>query len=214
MIASKQLRSSAPYVATRAILNELAELGPRRYTILVRATMRYPVIVRRALARRPDRGVGAYVVRLAPFVALSAELRSMLGDTRGIDLARRVTQTVAVAIQRSLYHRVRGRPLETFADAHAVNRTTGLFRYIEYADITRTPDRYGFTVTRCRFFDAFTLMGAPWLTEAFCRSDEIVFNELAPAIRFRRLPVLQSTIGRGGTTCSFQFKEFKDDLAS
>jgi hypothetical protein len=195
------------FVVGRALLPALAELGARRYLLMARAAARYPGIVRRASAQRPDAGVRAYVRALAPFVTLAHELTRLLGDERGTALALRATESAAVALQRSLYRRMRAPSLSTLTEVHARNRTVGLYRYIEYAGITRTAGAYDFRVTRCRFHEAFTLMGTPWLTQAFCRSDEVVFNQLATTIRFRRLPVLPDTIGRGGDSCSFHFDE-------
>jgi len=62
-------------------------------------------------------------------------------------------------------------------------------------------------ITRCVFHETFRDMGIPWLTEAFCRSDEIVFNEYSPSMKFHRgTEETKNTIARGGSRCVFVFE--------
>ena len=49
-------------------------------------------------------------------------------------------------------------------------------------------------------------MGDGALTLAFCRSDETVFNEYAPIMRFHRGSSPVNTIARGAPRCAFIYE--------
>ncbi len=74
-----------------------------------------------------------------------------------------------------------------------------------HADVTVAPNRYDYRVTRCRFHEAFMAMGVPELTRAFCESDEVVFNDYSPGLRFDRAG--RGTIARGAQDCTFRFEQ-------
>ena len=83
----------------------------------------------------------------------------------------------------------------------------GFIRHNDNSRIRTDAGAYRFGIVRCRFHEAFRDMGAPGLTEAFCRSDEVVFNEVLPTqMRFHRGADARNTIARGGDTCVFVFE--------
>lgn len=54
-------------------------------------------------------------------------------------------------------------------------------------------------------------MGAPALTEAFCRSDEVVYNEYSPDVVFHRGSEAPNTIARGASRCQFVFDRVRSN---
>ncbi len=82
----------------------------------------------------------------------------------------------------------------------------GFIRNNENDGIQRGDRVYSLHITRCRFFETFRDMGSAGLTEAFCRSDEIVFNEYSPQMRFHRGHEQPNTIARGSKRCTFIFE--------
>lgn len=76
----------------------------------------------------------------------------------------------------------------------------------ESAMAERTRDTVALYITRCRFLECFRDMGNAALTEAFCSSDETVFNEYSPSMRFHRGTHAPDTIARGAARCTFIFE--------
>jgi hypothetical protein len=83
---------------------------------------------------------------------------------------------------------------------------SGLLRRNEHTVPVVTPERVEFRITRCCLYEAMCAMGVGPLTQAFCRSDEVVFNEYLPAMRFHRDDAESNTIARGATDCGFVFE--------
>ena len=52
------------------------------------------------------------------------------------------------------------------------------------------------------------------LSPFFCRSDEIVFNEYLPQMRFHRDDGAANTIARGAKTCGFVFERARAQRGS
>lgn len=56
-----------------------------------------------------------------------------------------------------------------------------------------------FVLNRCFYLDMLTAYGAPELTPAFCKMDDLVYSQLAPEIIYTRT----TTLGRGDDCCDF-----------
>ena len=185
--------------------NLKAPLGLGRYAFLFRLALRWQVYLARYADPEDDEGLREYKRKLVWFVMIYHELRPRLGDHEALRVALEVTRSVAVLVQRSLY-RAPGNPsLSGLIVLHGRLRGKGLFRHIEYADVKVDHNRYEYRVTRCRFHEAFTAMGVPELTQAFCESDEIVFDGYARGLRFHRAG--RGTIARGAEDCTFHFEQ-------
>jgi hypothetical protein len=72
--------------------------------------------------------------------------------------------------------------------------------------IRRSDHAVALNITRCRFHECFRDMGNAAITLAFCRSDETVFNEYSPIMRFHRGPSPVNTIARGAARCTFVYE--------
>jgi hypothetical protein len=70
---------------------------------------------------------------------------------------------------------------------------------VEWIEPSR--DLVGLNCRACFYLDRLTEYGFPELTPHFCRLDDLLAAEAAPAIRFERT----QTIGRGGTMCDFRY---------
>jgi hypothetical protein len=182
-----------------------APLGLRRYAFLFRLALRWPVYLARYADSDDDQGLREYKRKLVWFAMIYHELRPRLGDREALLVALDVTRSVAVRVQQSLYHAPGDPSLNGLIVLHRRLRGKGLYRHIEYADVKVERNRYEYRVTRCRFHEAFTAMGVPELTHAFCESDETVFNGYARGLRFHRAG--RGTIARGAEDCTFRFEQ-------
>lgn len=63
------------------------------------------------------------------------------------------------------------------------------------------PDRVAFDIRRCYYLDTLTALGAPELTAAFCKGDEVMAELFPPTVRFER----ENTLARGGACCDFAY---------
>jgi len=68
--------------------------------------------------------------------------------------------------------------------------------YIENSDT-----RLAFDMSRCFYLNTLTGLGAPELTAAFCKTDEVMAEAFPRTVRFERA----HTLGRGDAVCDFQY---------
>lgn len=136
-------------------------------------------------------------------------LYNKLRDRFGEDIAFRTTHRfiyeLGNAVQRQAYFPPPGMPREWewFHREHEAQIAQGFIRNNENDGIFHTENRVSLHITRCRFFEAFRDMGHAGLTEAFCRSDETVFNEYSQEMHFHRGWEEPNTIARGAKRCTF-----------
>jgi len=144
---------------------------------------------------------------LFPLAALHHELVGVLGEPEALAVSRALTLDVATHLQRRWYLTSRTqRSWAAFHLGHERQMRSGLLRHNEHTLPTVTPVRVEFRITRCLLHEAMAAMDAAPLTEAFCRSDEIVFNEYLPEMRFHRDDAPVNTIARGARDCGFAFE--------
>ena len=159
---------------------------------------------------RPDDDAG--LIEVKNTFLLVGVLYNRLRDRLGEDVAFRATHSflfeLANAVQRQAYIPPPGTPRtwEWFHREHEAQIAEGFIRNNENDGIFHSKDQVSLQITRCRFFEAFRDMGNAGLTEAFCRSDEAIFNEYSPLMRFHRGNVFPDTIARGAARCTFIYE--------
>ncbi len=180
-------------------------LGWRRWPFLIvmlLSTRHY----RKKFARPTD---DAGLLDVKRTFLLVGVLYNRLRETRGDDIAYTTTHAflfdLANAVQRQAYLPDPGvaRTWSWFHREHEAQMEEGFIRNNENDGVVKTENRVALHITRCRFFEAFRDMGNAHLTEAFCRSDEVVFNEYSQKMHFHRGNALPNTIARGATRCTF-----------
>lgn len=197
-----------------ALLNRLLKpvLGWRRVPFVWNMLLQAPRY--RKVFARPDDDAGLSEVKQT--FLLVGVLYNLLRDRLGEEIAFRVTHEfifeLGNAVQRQAYLPPPGapRPWEWFHHEHEAQIAEGFIRNNENDGIFHSDNQVSLHITRCRFFEAFRDMGNAALTEAFCRSDETVFNEYSAEMRFHRGSEMPNTIARGAKQCTFIYDRLKD----
>jgi hypothetical protein len=130
-----------------------------------------------------------------------------IGPDGPLSTAQAFLFDLASEVQRTAYFG--SAPLERGWDRlhgeHELQMSEGFISANEHDDIRRSHDRVSLQITRCRFHECFRGMGSAAITEAFCRSDEAVFNDFSPTIRFHRAvrrPTRSRAAQRPAPSCS------------
>ena len=71
---------------------------------------------------------------------------------------------------------------------------------VEWPDEGR--DVVAFDMKSCFYLDVLTEHGAPELTPAYCRLDDLAYEDVSPHVRWERT----RTLGRGDDCCDFRFR--------
>lgn len=71
----------------------------------------------------------------------------------------------------------------------------------DFSPVEDSPTRLAFNATRCFYLNTLTALGAPELTPAFCKTDEVMAEGFPATVRFVR----SHTLGRGDALCDFQY---------
>lgn len=182
-------------------------LGWRRYALMVRLFARAPQYARRFARATDDAGLREVKKTFLLVGALYQELRARYGAPIALRITDAFLFDLACAVQRQAYADGQASiDWQRFHDDHEAQMRDGFIRNNEVTSLERSAQRVTLEVSRCRFFESFGDMGEPRLTEAFCRSDEQVFNELLPHMRFHRGAASPDTIARGARRCRFVFE--------
>jgi len=150
---------------------------------------------------RPDDD--AQLRRVKATFLLVGVLYNELAKTEGAERALSTTQSflhdLACAVQRKAYFPPHGktRTWDYFHDAHEAQMQEGFISTNQNDGIHRSDNLVTLDIVRCRFHECFRDIGNPAITLVFCRSDETVFNEYSPIMRFHRGPAPVNTIARG-----------------
>lgn len=71
----------------------------------------------------------------------------------------------------------------------------------DFLPVEDSSTRLAFNATRCFYLNTLTALGAPELTAAFCKTDEVMAERFPASVRFIR----PHTLGRGDALCDFQY---------
>lgn len=198
-------------VTVPSILNRLLKpaLGWRRFPFLIGMLLTAPRY-RKTFSRNDD-DAGLIEVKTTFLLVgvLYQRLRSSLGEEVAHGLAYAFIFELGNSVQRTAYFPPPGAPRAWawFHAEHEAQMREGFIRNNENDGVIHEENRVSLHITRCRFFEAFRDMGDARLAEAFCRSDETVFNEYSPEMRFHRGPHKPNTIARGATQCTFIYEK-------
>jgi hypothetical protein len=190
-------------------------LGWRRVPFIFRMLVVAPAF--REKFSRPSDDAGLKEVKQT--FLLVGVLYNLLRDRFGEEIAFRTTHQfiyeMGIAVQRQAYIPPLGMPREWswFHREHEAQMSEGFIRNNENDGVLHSENQVSLHITRCRFFEAFRDMGNAGLTEAFCRSDETVFNEYSPGMSFHRGTDEPSTIARGATRCTFIYDRQRAAIA-
>ncbi len=183
-------------------------LGLRRFPFMLRLfalAHRY----RNRFARPTDDAGMQEVKRTFLLVGvLYNELCLSVGESRAFATTHAFLFDLACAVQRQAYlpPLPHSRSWKWFHEEHAAQFKEGFIRNNENDAIVSTEREVRMHIVRCRFHETFRDMGNAGLTEAFCRSDEIVFNEYSAGMRFHRGADMPNTIARGASRCVFVYE--------
>lgn len=185
-----------------------AELGWRWLPFLLGLVPRLRGYARRFA--RPSDGPAARTIK-RKFLLLGAihhRLVPRIGADRANARTTELTRELVMLVQQHAYEPPRGVPKSwrTFHEAHEAQMRSGMLSLQEHDEIRDDGTIYQFHITKCRWHETFRDMELPELTELFCRSDEIVYNQYSPQIRFHRGRDAKNTIARGANRCTFIFE--------
>lgn len=190
-----------------SLLNRLLKplLGWRRVHFILAMLWRAPHY-RRAFSRPSDDAGLKEVKRTFLLVGvLYHRLRERFDEETAFRITDAFIFELGNAVQRQAYFPPAGTPREWawFHREHEAQIREGFIRNNENDGIQSSDNQVSLHITRCRFFETFRDMGNARLTEAFCRSDETVFNEYSPEMHFHRGTDVPNTIARGAQRCTF-----------
>ncbi len=190
-----------------ALLSRLLKpvLGWRRIPFVLGMLVKAPHYRKRFARQNDDAGLTEVKRTFLLVGVLYNMLRERLGEQVAFHVTHAFIFELGNAVQRQAYLPPPGqpRPWDWFHREHEAQITEGFIRNNENDGIFHSDNQVTLHITRCRFFEAFHDMGNAGLTEAFCRSDETVFNEYSPEMRFHRGAELPNTIARGARRCTF-----------
>jgi len=199
-------------VVPRLLNRHLAPLlGLRRFLFILRLFALAPRY-RVRFARPADDGGMQEVKRTFLLVGvLYNELCLAVGESTAFATTHAFLFDLACAVQRQAYlpPLPQARSWERFHEEHAAQFKEGFIRNNENDGIVSSEREVRLHIVRCRFYEAFRDMGNAALTEAFCRSDEVVFNEYSAGMRFHRGLEAPNTIARGGQRCVFVYERLE-----
>ena len=122
-----------------------------------------------------------------------------LGAERANAIARRAIEGIARQRGRELAGRMGRDDLEAFVEVTNTWRGQG---DLEIEVLERTPTRYSFNVTRCRFAEMYRELGLADLGGILsCGRDFVLCQGFSPRIRLRRT----QTIMQGAPYCDFRY---------
>ena len=184
-------------------------MGWRRFPFMIVLLLRLPSYRRQFCHATDDEGLRILKRKFLLAGALYHELARRIGQDRAFAATYSMLMEIANSVQRNWYIPPESvkRNWDRFHREHHHQMEHGLIRFNEHSEIVSAPDGEHFFITHCRFYESFRDMQVPELTEVFCRSDETVFNEYSPHLRFHRGADPVNTIARGAPKCAFIFEK-------
>lgn len=189
------------------LLNQILTplLGWRRVPFIVAMLLAAPAYRKRFARSNDDAGLREVKQTFLLVGVLYNRLLDRFGEEVAYRAAHDFIYELGNAVQRQAYFPPAGVPRkwEWFHQEHEAQIREGFIRNNENDGILYDENQVSLHITRCRFFEAFRDMGNARLAEAFCESDETVFNEYSPEMLFHRGTEVPNTIARGASRCTF-----------
>lgn len=199
-------------MALRIINKHLKDLlASNRFLFILKMFLRASHYRKKFMKETDDQALKEFKQTFLLIGVLYHELEKAIHEQQAKDISFKILHDIAIAFQREWY-KPKKQQKPSWNAFHAVQRYQskyGLIRHNKQEVIEYESKKYHFSVTRCVFHETFVDMGIPWITEAFCRSDEIVFNEYSSSMKFHRGDEEKNTVARGGTKCTFIFENFE-----
>jgi hypothetical protein len=186
-------------------------LGARRFLFMGRMLLLAPLYKRRFARPGDDAPLREVKKRFLLVGVLYHELARVVGAAHASTVARSFLYELACAVQRKAYFPPEGQQAswERFHREHDAQMEEGFIATNVSEVAVRRDDVVMLHITRCRFHECFSDFGSASLTEAFCRSDETVFNEYSATMRFHRGRQVPDTIARGAGRCTFIYERVR-----
>ncbi|WP_119157797.1 L-2-amino-thiazoline-4-carboxylic acid hydrolase [Caldimonas tepidiphila] len=206
----RRRRLNTLLVTVPGLLNELLKplLGAGRFPFMVRVLALAPAYHRRFARATDDAQLRAVKRTFLLVGVLHHQLVRRLGEPVALATTREFLYRLACSVQRKAYFPPAGQEptWEHFHLEHEAQMEEGFISTNENGGVFHTDSSVTLQIVRCRFHECFRDMGEAAITEAFCRSDETVFNEYSPRMRFHRGAERPDTIARGAARCSFIYE--------
>ncbi|MBT9508634.1 L-2-amino-thiazoline-4-carboxylic acid hydrolase [Rhodoferax sp.] len=193
----------------RLLDEELAPaLGGWRFLFMARLFLLAPFYRKRFATEGDDRPLREVKKTFLLVGVLYKELAKRIGDPSALAITQTFLYRLACVVQRQAYFPPPGQPRtwDHFHREHEAQMEEGFISHNENDGVLHTDATVTMHITRCRFHECFRDMGNAAITEAFCRSDEMVFNEYSPLMRFHRGGQVPDTIARGALRCTFSYE--------
>lgn len=184
-------------------------LGVRRFFFMYRLLWRAKKYQRQFHRPSDDSLMDEVKGRFLLLGVLYNELFARFGQDAALRTTQVVAYDLACTVQRNAYFppRAADRTWDYFHAQHEEQMKEGFIRANENDGVHRSAGRVELHIVRCRFAECFRDMGDVRITQAFCRSDETVFNEYSPLMRFTRGGANPDTIARGAQRCMFVYEQ-------
>lgn len=206
----RQRRRSLLFNTVPQLLNQELEsaLGGWRFLFIARLFLMAPFYGKRFRRASDDMPLREVKKTFLLVGVLYNELAKKIGDAKALEITQAFLYRLGCAVQRQAYFPPPGktRTWDHFHREHEAQMAEGFIRHNENDGVIHTDQTVTMHITRCRFHECFRDMGNAAITEAFCRSDETVFNEYSPLMRFHRGGQVPDTIARGALRCTFIYE--------
>lgn len=151
----------------------------------------------RALGRPVDRRDALSREQAAPVILLYRAARRRLDRPAALELTETLVNVGGVAFLGALLGDLRAGP---DLDAASLGSRVGRFFNAE-GTVRLEGEGAAFDVTRCRFVELCSAVGAPELMPLFCRVDSVYFEQPGAPLRLRR----DRRLAAGDDLCAFRF---------
>ncbi len=143
------------------------------------------------------------------FIAwLYVKLSRKIGKEKAFEVLRASVLTTGIAIQQANFRNVEAtRNFNNLILFQKRAKDNGSTKLNSMEIITENKDKYEFRVTRCTFYELFSLLNVPELTTIFCSIDNAIFSSYLPEkIVFHRNGI-RNTIADGNGYCEFVIEQ-------
>jgi L-2-amino-thiazoline-4-carboxylic acid hydrolase len=139
------------------------------------------------------------------FIAwLYLRLIDKTGQEKAFEIIRAGILTSGLAIQQESFRNVEvPRTFENLIKYQQKTNKDGITRLNTMEIIEESDNKYEFRITRCMFYEIFTYLKVPELTQIICSIDNAIFNTYLPEkLTFHRNGI-NKTLAQGNDICEF-----------